>query len=107
MKVAFLLLVILLSFLSIRERVRQRRRRFENGSGQPPPAESPISHAIVSLVSVAGGIYLALIMIVEFLKAPVPSRIEIWGISIDPIAGVSLLIAIVQPFISRLFPPNS
>ena len=108
MKVAFLvLLVMALVFLSIRERVWQRRRRFENGGGQPAPIESPISHAIVSLVGVAGGIYLALIMIVEFLKIPVPAKAEFLGVRFDPIAAISLLIAIIQPFLARFFPPHN
>ncbi|MHB1654575.1 MAG: hypothetical protein ACYCVD_19195 [Desulfitobacteriaceae bacterium] len=61
---------------------------------------SPLSTALAQLVGTAGGIYLALELLFSFLKIP-----ENWWsdttFAIEPLAMISLILAIVQPFALR------
>lgn len=61
---------------------------------------SPLSAAITQLVGTAGGIYLSLELLFSFLKIP-----ENWWnpstFIIEPLAVISLVLAIVQPFAIR------
>ena len=51
----------------------------------------------------AGGIYVCVIMLIDFLKIDIPEKVELVGIYVEPIAFISLLLAVVQPFILRIF----
>jgi Ni,Fe-hydrogenase III small subunit len=88
------LVVFGLVYLSMNARVRQiaqaRKRSYEEAS-------SPLSEAIKDFVAVAGGVYLGLMALSEFLKVPVPIEAEVWGLSFDPIAVVAVVLAIVAP----------
>lgn len=61
---------------------------------------SPLSTAIAQLVGTAGGIYLSLELLFSFLKIP-----EDWWkpstFMVEPLALISLILAIVQPFVIR------
>lgn len=61
---------------------------------------SPLSTAIAQLVGTAGGIYLSLELLFSFLKIP-----ENWWnpstFMVEPLAVISLILAIVQPFVIR------
>lgn len=61
---------------------------------------SLLSTAIAQLVGTAGGIYLSLELLFSFLKIP-----ENWWnpstFMVEPLAVISLLLAIVQPFAIR------
>ena len=106
MEILILLVIFLaLVFLSIRERVASRLRRVdENEPSLPQPRSSPMSEAIVEFVGTAGGIYLALIMLINFLKIPGPDQASFFGIKLDPVAALSIFLTIVQPFLNRLLP---
>ncbi len=64
------------------------------------PASSPLSTGLAQLVGTAGGIYLALELLFSFLKIPQ----DWWSDSVfvvEPLALISLFLAIIQPFVIR------
>ena len=61
---------------------------------------SPLGQAIKDFVAVAGGVYLGLMALAEFLKVTVPITTELWGLDFDPIAVLAVTLAIIAP----LFP---
>jgi hypothetical protein len=64
------------------------------------PKSSLLSTAIAQLVGTAGGIYLSLELLCSFLRIPE----DWWNPStfiVEPLAVVSLVLAIVQPFAIR------
>lgn len=63
---------------------------------------SPLSNAVTELVGTAGGIYLSLELLFSFLQLPD----NWWSESVfivEPLAAVSLVLAIIQPFIHQLW----
>lgn len=64
------------------------------------PKPSPLSQAVQQLVEAAGGIYLALIMLVSFLQLDVPEKVFLLGVGIDPLALFSLVVASLQPLVA-------
>lgn len=64
------------------------------------PKQSLLSSAITQLVGTAGGIYLSFELLFSFLKIP-----EHWWnetvFMVEPLALVSLVLAIMQPFVVR------
>ena len=103
MSVVFLAVVLLvLIYLSVRERVNRhsdKMMRSADGDKKTPP----LAATLTTLVGTAGAIYLAVVMLVEFLKIDVPAKIELLGINLEPLATVSILLAIIQPFVLRVF----
>lgn len=65
------------------------------------PKISPVSLAIQDLIAIAGGIYLSLIMLVSFLKFPVPEKIHLGTVELDPLALFSICLGIVQPIVTN------
>lgn len=100
----FSVIFVGLGVLSAREKARQRDREVAviRGREMPGTHETPLSQGIVDLVAVAGGVYLSLVMVAGFIGYELPSRVEVLGAFIDPIAGLSILLAVVEPFLSRL-----
>jgi len=85
---------------------RIRRLRANEGSEKPGPMEtksSPFSIAVQELVATAGGVYLSLVMLVSFLKLDLPGKINLFQISMDPLALTAIMLAIFQPLFFRLF----
>ncbi|HHY45688.1 MAG TPA: hypothetical protein GX506_00110 [Firmicutes bacterium] len=99
-----LALVAAIGFLifSIMERTRQKRERWAEVTPSEPRS-SPLSEAIVEFVGVSGGIYLALIMLINFLQLNIPEKIALWGVEFDPVAALSMLFGAIQPFALRLW----
>ncbi len=101
---SFLLGLVLVGFsaLSVRKRVRNRVKVFEGGKGEEaPPQASPASRALIELVGMAGGIFIAVTALASFLEFGVPGKVPVFGIEMNPVALVSLLVAIIQPFFGR------
>lgn len=96
------LVVLLLIFLSVRERARRRLTRGRDLGGLDV-RDSPLASALATLVGTAGGIYLSMVMLITFLGLDVPSKIKVLDLNVEPLAAVSLLLAIVQPFFMRIF----
>lgn len=92
--IILVVLLVLYSSVKLRARkiavARSRNRSFEDVS-------SPLGQAIKDFVAVAGGTYLGLMALTEFLKIPAPVKGELWGITFDPIAVVAVLLAAVAP----------
>ena len=89
-------LVLLALYLSMGLRVtriqimRKRAASYEEVS-------SPLGQAIKDFVAVAGGVYLGLMALAEFLKVPVPITANLWGTTLDPIALFAVCLAIIVP----------
>lgn len=97
-------LVILLS-LSLVERVRIKRALFTGRKELPvEPRSSPLAAALAELLAIAGGIYLTLLVTVTFLEIEVPPSISVGSISLEPLAAISLFLAILQPWLVRFLP---
>ncbi|MGI5902483.1 MAG: hypothetical protein ACOX7U_08495 [Desulfitobacteriia bacterium] len=83
-------------FFSLRTRQKMMMYRSE-------PVPGTLSRAITQLVGTAGGIYLSLELLLTFLGLPE----ELWNPSswtyFKPLAALSLLIAILQPYGKKLW----
>lgn len=95
----FLVGVFLLTVLAVRERARQVSLREKSLDAAP----SPLASALAYLVGVAGGIYLGLSLLVDFLAVGIPARVKIAGLEIDPLAAAAVALALLQPFLLRLY----
>lgn len=86
---------------SVREKQRQIVLREMAG---PSDRSSPLSRAIAELVGTAGGIYLSLNLARDFLALSVPDRVAVWPwrFEVEPLAAVSLTLALIQPYVSSL-----
>jgi len=91
--------------LAAREKARQRDREVAliRGRELPETRETPLSQGLVDLVAVAGGIYLSLVMVAGFVGYELPKEVDVLGGQIDPVAALSVILAVVEPFLSRLF----
>lgn len=99
------ILLIALAALSAREKARQRDREIASirGAELPQAKLTPFSQGLVDLVAVAGGIYLSLVMVASFVGYDMPGKVSFLGNQFDPIALLSVLLALVEPFLSKLF----
>jgi uncharacterized membrane protein YjgN (DUF898 family) len=96
------IIVLFLIIISIRERIRQARYREKDWSVIGESKPSPLSQALANLVGVAGGIYLTLVVVITFIELELPERIHLGGISMEPLAAISFLLAIIQPYMQRI-----
>ena len=96
----FCAIVVVLVGFSVRERVRQQALHVRVENGVRP---SPLASALAYLVGVAGGIYLSLSLVIDFLKLTVPERVTVWKFELEPIAAVAITLAVLQPFLLRLY----
>lgn len=94
-----LLLVLIILALSVWQRIKYFRKRVDEDKLKA----SPLSLAIQELVAISGSIYLSLIMLVSFLKLNIPETIMIFDLSIDPLAFLSISLAMIQPLFLNLF----
>ena len=88
-----------LSYFSLKLRAREHLRQTDHGL-PVEPKQSAFSQAAVDLLATAGGIYLALLLARNFLQIAVPSRVKFLGFQLEPLAALSLLIALIQPYLS-------
>lgn len=99
----FVLVIVLLIVISVRERIRWHTMRDKNWDAIGEAKSSPLSQAITGMVGTAGGIYLSLILMQTFLELQIPRSLQVSGVSLEPLAALSIALAIVQPFAMRLF----
>ena len=66
------------------------------------PLVSPFALAIGNLVSVAGGIYVSLELLCQFMQIPKPAEVQFLEYNVDPIALVSVWAALLQPIVLKL-----
>lgn len=100
--IIFSLVVLLLVVLSLRERMRQRYLREKDWGFIGEAKSSQISQALTNLIGVAGGIYLTLVVMVTFLELQIPERVTFGRISLEPLAAVSILISLAQPYFFKV-----
>ncbi|UNC91848.1 hypothetical protein [Candidatus Contubernalis alkaliaceticus] len=94
---------IVLLVLSLAKRVVSRKQWLSNIKNLPTdPIPSPLSQALSDMLGTAGGIYLALLMLVSFLKIEVPSMVDIFGMEIEPLAFISIVFTLVQPYVVEI-----
>ena len=103
MEQVFIFTVFVLLILSIRKRWRLNVQRSESWDILAESKASPLSRAVAALVSTAGGIYLSLVLLATFLNLNVPERVRLGEIYLEPIAAISIALAIIQPFILNFF----
>lgn len=99
-----ILIFILMLFLvlAVREKARLRLYREKDWSMIGDSKPSPLSEALVNIIGVAGGIYLSLVVLTTFIELQLPHRVEVAGVSLEPLATLSIILALVQPFIYRV-----
>lgn len=99
---AGMLILLGLLMFSIRART-QRLQRVDRGKGsvaqEIPVQDSPLADSITQTIGLAGGVYIAMITTINFLKLDVPETFNFWGLSLDPIAMTAFIVTILQPFI--------
>ncbi|WP_051533724.1 hypothetical protein [Desulfitibacter alkalitolerans] len=101
-----MMLIVVLSFYgSGLARRANKQRRIDLMPIEPKGGS--LSEAIVELVAFAGGIYLTLNLVIEFLAITGLERVSLWGVAFDPIAAVSIVLALLQPLYERLRYENS
>lgn len=96
------MVVLMLVAFSVRERVRQRLYRDKDWTAIGESKSSPLSEALGNLVGVAGGIYLSLVVVTTFVELQLPHRVQMAGLSLEPLATVSILMALLQPFLQKV-----
>jgi len=67
---------------------------------------SPFSQAVLNLVGLAGGIYLSLVMLLDFIKLQIPDHVQFGHMEIEPLAAFSITLAVIQPFLINIFKRN-
>jgi len=101
--IVFVLIIVLLIIISVRERIRWHSMRDKNWDAIGDAKPSPLSQAITGMVGTAGGIYLSLILMQTFLELEIPRSLQLSGIALEPLATLSIVLAIIQPFVMRLW----
>lgn len=98
----FVVAAVLLVILSVRERVKLQKFRDKNWDVIGESKSSPLSRALANLIGTAGGIYLSVVLLVTFLELKVPERVNVMNLSMEPLAAISIVLALIQPFVVRL-----
>jgi len=63
---------------------------------------TPFAEALGQVVGMAGGIYLSLMLLCDFLAVELPKKVVVLGNDMDFLALVALALACVQPMILRM-----
>ena len=95
-KVFLAVALLALCVLSVRRRARVRALLADLPMETKP---SIVSMAIMELIAVAGGVYIALTAVTSFLAVDVPDRILLVGLRFNPLAAISMVVAVLLPFI--------
>lgn len=99
----FIITLIILSLLSINKRGKSHHYRGNPLEKMYEPSSSAFSEGLMNLIGTAGGIYLSLIAITTFLEIDFPERIKIYGFAMEPLASISFLGAIFQPYFLSIY----
>ncbi|MBZ4686558.1 MAG: hypothetical protein PWQ96_1215 [Clostridia bacterium] len=97
-------IVLFLFYLSGNKRAKAKYSNFKT---LPVPEDDqankgPVASAALEIVAMAGGIYLALTSLASFLQLSIPKTIEFTGVTFDPIAAISIILALLQPFVGEM-----
>ncbi len=92
-----LVLVLVLLALYVSMGIRVNRIVAVRKKSTAEDITSPLGQAMKDFIMVAGGTYLGIMAIAEFLKIPVPIEAQVWGTPFDPVALFSVALSIVIP----------
>ncbi len=104
--VCIIIVVLAIVWLSIRERMKLSIFHERSWETLMEGKSSPFSQAVLNLVGFAGGIYLSLVMLLDFMKFQIPDRVQFGHLEIEPLAAFSITLAIIQPFFINIFKRN-
>lgn len=82
--------------LSVGRRAANLRRLAQE---EHPPRDSPLSQALREILGVAGGLYLVLVAINQFVALNIPRTMEWHGVTFDPLAALAVVLAVLQPWL--------
>lgn len=99
----FFFIILILLILSIKERIGWQYMREKNWDTIGTAKASPLSQAITGTVGTAGGIYLSLIILKTFLELDMPDLVYVGSLAMEPLASLSVTLAIIQPFAMRIW----
>jgi hypothetical protein len=100
--IILIIVILILVSISVRERILLYKYREKDWSVIGEAKASPLSQALANLLGVAGGIYLSLVVIATFMEIDLPERIHLGGLSMEPLAAVSILMAVAQPYMQKI-----
>jgi len=98
-----LLALLIIGSICLRANNKRRKYRFDGSAFPVEPSTSFLSESIVELLGVAGGIYLALVMVAAFLQIDLSEKLLIGTAKLDTLAVLSLTLALLHPFLSRIW----
>lgn len=100
MSIVLLLLLAIGASLFLRANQKKRTKAHQI----PEHAKSsPFSESLQELIAMAGGIYLSLVLLVAFLQLEITEHFFLYEVSFDPLAFISLALAVVQPLLLQIF----
>ncbi len=102
-KISITVLIFFAVGLSIKQRVILLKKGSKFNQVTDGPISSLLSESLAQLIGVAGGIYLSLILIISFLEIDLPNKIDLGGVSLQPLAMAALILAILQPAMSIFY----
>ena len=102
MEILLLVFIVVLIVFAVMEKVKQKIKAMPFHDMPEEAKASPVSQALTELVAIAGGIYVALLLLTTFLGLDLPGKIRIISVEFDTIAGTALFLALVQPFILKI-----
>lgn len=97
------IVVLFMTVLSVRERIKLYSYREKDWGTLGESKSSPLSMALTNLYGVAGGIYLSLVLICTFVELQLPERVHLGQFSLEPLAAISITMALVQPYFQKVF----
>lgn len=103
LKSILLIIILLVLFLISADQVIKNRKKKLLQKVPEEVIPSPISQGLAYLVGVAGGIYISLVMLTSFLQIAFPETVKILGVEVDLLAAIAFLLAIVQPWIIKIY----
>ncbi len=90
------LFIIAISVVARARRISASWRMKTREAVEPP---SPLGEALKEFVAIAGGTYLGLSALAEFLKLQIPEHAVLWGLAFDPLALIAVLLALLTPIL--------
>lgn len=93
-------LLVVGGFLGMSLAVKIKNNRYSRELEQ---VNSPLAEAITQLIGIAGGIYLSLVMAINFLGITWPEKISFCGSLVDPVAILAIVLSGIQPVVLWLW----
>ena len=95
-KLLILSSIILLFLIALKSKINLNKFRQKD---LVESVSTPISQGITQLVGMAGGIYISLVLLTSFLSIETMDKVTIDEFTFDPLALLSMFVALIQPII--------